>query len=146
MAGLDTASRVYPTCGTSIVRNSGKPELRCHPRLSPHEEKKQDVDARHKAGHDEYGVMAGLDPAIHLLRKDFLRRMMDPRVISAFTRVFDALLPAGDVRKVRRGCPAAQTSLRSLRELDCVAGHDEYWVMAGLDPAIHLLRKDFCEE
>jgi len=47
--------------------------------------------------------MAGLDPAIHFLRKDFLRRMMDPRV-----------KPAGDVG------PAAQTSLRSLRKLDCV--------------------------
>jgi hypothetical protein len=42
-------------------------------------------------------VMAGLVPAIH---------------------VFDA-------KKTRRGCPAAQTSLRSLRKLDCVAGHDE---------------------
>jgi hypothetical protein len=60
--------------------------------------------------------MAGLDPAIHLLRKDFLRRMMDPRVISASTRVFDALLPAGDVGS------GAQTSLRSLRKLDCVPG------------------------
>jgi hypothetical protein len=27
-------------------------------------------------------------------------------------------------KKERRGCPAAQTSLRSLRKLDCVAGHD----------------------
>jgi hypothetical protein len=26
------------------------------------------------------------------------------------------------MRKVRRGCPAAQTSLRSLRTLDCVPG------------------------
>jgi hypothetical protein len=43
-----------------ILRNSGKPELRCHPRLS---------------------------------RKE-----------------------------IRRGCPAAQTSLRSLRKLDCVPG------------------------
>jgi hypothetical protein len=25
-------------------------------------------------------VIAGLDPAIHLLRKEFLRRKMDPRV------------------------------------------------------------------
>jgi hypothetical protein len=40
-------------------------------------------------------VMAGLVPAIH---------------------VFDAQ------RKARRGCPAAQTSLRSLRKLDCVPG------------------------
>jgi hypothetical protein len=29
-----------------------------------------------------------------------------------------------DVLKERRGCPAPQTSLRSLRKLDCVAGHD----------------------
>src|SRR5262249_4724820 len=27
-------------------------------------------------------VIAGLDPAIHLLRKNFLRRMMDPRIKS----------------------------------------------------------------
>src|SRR5262249_39677079 len=50
MAGLVTASRGYPTCGTQLVRNSGKAELRCHPRLCLFE--KQDVDARHKAGHD----------------------------------------------------------------------------------------------
>src|SRR5262249_55219721 len=43
-----------------------------------------------------HSVMAGLDPAIHLFREDFFA--MDPRVISASTRVFDALLPAGDVR------------------------------------------------
>jgi hypothetical protein len=36
-------------------------------------------------------VIAGLDPAIHPLRKK-----MDARVISAFTRVFDALLPGHD--------------------------------------------------
>jgi hypothetical protein len=41
-------------------------------------------------------VMAGLDPAIHHLRKNLLSKRMDPRVESAFTRVFDALLPAGD--------------------------------------------------
>jgi hypothetical protein len=40
-------------------------------------------------------VMAGLVPAIHALAA---------------------------VR--RHGCPASQTSLRSLRKLDCVAGHD----------------------
>src|SRR5215471_11680865 len=33
--------------------------------------------------------------SIHL-RKDFLTKKMDARVISAFTRVFDALLPAHD--------------------------------------------------
>jgi len=32
-------------------------------------------------------VIAGLDPAIHLLRKKFLAKEMDARVISAFTRV-----------------------------------------------------------
>src|SRR5215813_15479447 len=31
MAGLATGSRVDPTSGTFILRNSGKPELRCHP-------------------------------------------------------------------------------------------------------------------
>jgi hypothetical protein len=40
--------------------------------------------------------MAGLDPAIHLLRKKHYTKNLDPRVISASTRVFDALLPAGD--------------------------------------------------
>jgi hypothetical protein len=39
--------------------------------------------------------MAGLDPAIHPFAKTFTKKM-DPRVISASTRVFDALLPAGD--------------------------------------------------
>jgi hypothetical protein len=33
--------------------------------------------------------------SIHL-RKDLLAKKMDARVISAFTRVFDALLPAHD--------------------------------------------------
>jgi hypothetical protein len=33
--------------------------------------------------------------SIHL-RKDFLAKEMDARVLSAFTRVFDALLPAHD--------------------------------------------------
>jgi hypothetical protein len=28
IAGLDTASRVYPTCGALTLRNSGKPEFR----------------------------------------------------------------------------------------------------------------------
>src|SRR5215468_11536228 len=39
-------------------------------------------------------VMPGLYPGIHLLCKTILRRRMDCRVISAFTRVFDALCPA----------------------------------------------------
>ena len=37
--------------GFSILRKSGRPDFRCHPRLlcrAPH----QDVDARHRAGHD----------------------------------------------------------------------------------------------
>ena len=43
-------------------------------------------------GTDLPTVIAGLDPAIHRLRlKCFLS--MDARVISAFTRVFDALRP-----------------------------------------------------
>src|SRR5436190_22372877 len=41
-------------------------------------------------------VIAGLDPAIHHFWKMFLTKEMDARVISAFTRVFDALLPAHD--------------------------------------------------
>jgi hypothetical protein len=35
-----------------------------------------------------------VDPRIHLVRKNFLRKRMDCRVISAFTRVFNALCPA----------------------------------------------------
>src|SRR5664280_952284 len=31
MPGLDTASRVYPTCSDSILPNSGKPEFGWHP-------------------------------------------------------------------------------------------------------------------
>jgi uncharacterized membrane protein YtjA (UPF0391 family) len=50
-------------------------------------------------------VMAGLVPAIH---------------------VFVAL------QQERRGCPAAQTSLRSLRKLDCGAGHDDRCVCVQL--------------
>jgi len=38
-------------------------------------------------------VIAGPDPAIHLLRKNLLTKAMDARVISAFTRVFNALCP-----------------------------------------------------
>ena len=38
-------------------------------------------------------VIVGLDPAIHHLRENLLAKKMDARVISAFTRVFDALLP-----------------------------------------------------
>src|SRR5690242_18670358 len=33
MAGLVTASRIYPTCGTIFMRKSGKLDFRCHPRL-----------------------------------------------------------------------------------------------------------------
>jgi hypothetical protein len=33
MAGLVPASRIYPTCGTFLMRKSGKPDFRCHPRL-----------------------------------------------------------------------------------------------------------------
>src|SRR5438552_10185812 len=47
-------------------------------------------------------VIAGLDPAIHPLRKNLLAKKMDARVISAFTRVFDALLPAHDDVKINR--------------------------------------------
>jgi hypothetical protein len=39
-----------------------------------------------------------------------------------------AVVPAIHVfalKELRRGCPAPQTSVRSLRKLDCVAGHDD---------------------
>jgi hypothetical protein len=44
--------------------------------------------------------MRGLDPRIHPLRQEVLRREMDCRVTSAFTRVFDALLPGNDTEFV----------------------------------------------
>ena len=31
IAGLDTTSRIYPTCGTRPMRKSGKPDFRCDP-------------------------------------------------------------------------------------------------------------------
>jgi hypothetical protein len=40
--------------------------------------------------------LPGLTRQSILLRKTFLAKKMDARVISAFTRVFDALLPAHD--------------------------------------------------
>ena len=57
MAGLVTASRVYPTCGASYMRNSGKRELRAiHVFIIA---RKQDVDARAKPGHDESNMGSG---------------------------------------------------------------------------------------
>jgi hypothetical protein len=41
--------------------------------------------------------------SIHL-RKDFLAEKMDARAISAFTRVFNALLPAHDESRTTRDC------------------------------------------
>jgi hypothetical protein len=40
--------------------------------------------------------MRGLDPRIHLLREKNLTKMDGLPGISAFTRVFDALLPGND--------------------------------------------------
>src|SRR5271166_1057103 len=57
-------------------------------------------------------VMAGLVPAIHVCLLGMI--------------------------KERRGCPAPQTSLRSLRKLDCVAGHDE----RGLCPRVAAAREE----
>src|SRR4051812_13850373 len=51
MAGLVTASRVYPTCGTLKSAEFGHPRIPV-PSTSSLEAQK-DVDARHKAGHDE---------------------------------------------------------------------------------------------
>src|SRR5215475_6519029 len=41
-------------------------------------------------------VMRGLDPRIHRLCEKALRRWMDCRVISAFTRVFRRAMPGND--------------------------------------------------
>jgi hypothetical protein len=65
IAGLDTASRVYPTCGTSI----------CGTRASPNSD------------------------AIHPFNEMLF--LMDARVISAFTRVFDALCPGMTSQRLR---------------------------------------------
>jgi hypothetical protein len=48
--------------------------------------------------------------------------------LGAGIHVFDAQ------RKARRGCPAAQTSLRSLRKLDCVAGHERIGTCTRITP------------
>ena len=40
--------------------------------------------------------MRGLDPRIHHLRKKRFPKMMDCRVISAFTRVFRRAMPGND--------------------------------------------------
>jgi len=42
------------------------------------------------------GVIAGLDPAIHLASQDASSQAMDAPGASASTRAFDALLPAHD--------------------------------------------------
>ena len=47
-------------------------------------------------GDDTLAVIAGLDPAIHPSSQKLFAKKMDARVISAFARVFDALLPAHD--------------------------------------------------
>ena len=55
-------------------------------------------------------VIAGLDPAIHRFLQNVFAKKMDARVISAFTRVFDALLPAHD--------PVVYPSWNAARGLD----------------------------
>ena len=55
------------------------------------------LNLERRSAQSVHSVIAGLDPAIHPLRKNFFaKKKMDARVISAFTRVFDALLPAHD--------------------------------------------------
>ena len=62
MPGLVTASRVYPSCGTHLVPNSGRPEFGCiHDFLRWLD---KDVDGRHEAGHDE---TRQFEPALALI-------------------------------------------------------------------------------
>src|SRR5262245_9737126 len=57
-------------------------------------------------GYGRYSpVMRGLDPRIHPLRKKALRRWMDCRVVSAFTRVFRRAMPGNDDVNVAPMCP-----------------------------------------
>src|SRR6266536_1749911 len=76
--------------------------------------------------------MRGLDPRIHPPSQKVLTKMMDCRVISAFTRVFDALLPANavaigvDVQEIGasvRGCAlgALDRAFELVRLLDHLA-------------------------
>src|SRR5258706_16710 len=51
MAGLDTASRVYPTCGTHMIAELG--QARVPLPSTTLVTAKTDVDARPKAGHDD---------------------------------------------------------------------------------------------
>src|SRR5262245_63946312 len=53
---------------------------------------------------DNSPVMRGLDPRIHQLRKNALRRWTDCRVISAFTRVFRRAMPGNDDLNVAPAC------------------------------------------
>src|SRR5262249_53795550 len=56
-------------------------------------------------GDDAFAVIAGLDPAIHPSSQKLFAKKMDARVISAFARVFDALLPAHDAARAGRSDP-----------------------------------------
>ena len=64
----------------SVMRGQKRVHKGVHARL------RRAMDARERA----------YDPRIHLLRKNFLRRSMDCRGVSASTRVFDTLLPGND--------------------------------------------------
>jgi NitT/TauT family transport system permease protein len=104
-------------------------------------------------------VIAGLDPAIHpSLQKTFAKKM-DARVISAFTRVFDALLPAHDAfdellnsaRPLSRGradiarvnwlqppaCPTMAAKSSDVRE-EALGGHPQALQRYALAVASHL--------
>jgi hypothetical protein len=109
-------------------------------------------------------VIAGLDPAIQLLRKNFLRRWMDARIKSGHdeprARTNDgrhtprkrsiqyaaASRFIAGVSGILDRPPSRATTVESVASRHCEpTGRREcrQLVIAGLDPAIHLLRKNF---
>src|SRR5205814_4090735 len=64
-------------------------------------------------------VMRGLDPRIHHLRKKRFPKMMDCRVISAFTRVFRRAMPGNDEQNIGgSSVRAPKPPLRLAADLD----------------------------
>jgi hypothetical protein len=80
--------------------------------------RRQDVDARHKAGHDvvEYFVIAGLDPAIHGAAPNIRPASMDRRVKPGGDDIRAvAWTERSAIRECREASMPPRISLRSIR-------------------------------
>ena len=75
------------------------------------------------------GVIAGLDPAIHLASQGASSQAIDARVAGAFTRVFDALLPTHDGARLtsalRLHAAGSNIATVSVAGRNCVACRQE---------------------